>query len=115
MSSVRVVDAAGTSFTIAGCSTIGELKESILQHTGMPVDKQRLARAAEKEIELTDESAIQADEEMQLLVDGVNGGCEVRPFFIKIQNFECKFRSVKSQSHWHSTPRHMQCAIDRTQ
>jgi hypothetical protein len=90
-SSVRITDAGGQSFSIAGCETVGQLKESILEHTGIPVEKQQLRRTAQRHVELVNSTEIASDEEMHLLVD-VNGGCEVRPFYIKIQGFECKFR-----------------------
>lgn len=96
MSTVRVISSSGETFSVAGCRTVGELKNSILENTGMPIDKQQLRRINDKEAELKDEAIIEADEELELLVEGTNGGCEVRPFFLKIHNFECKFRSEQT-------------------
>ena len=85
MASVKITDAAGQAFNIQGCTTVAALKDSILEHTGIPVEKQRLTRAAAKDIELVNTNEIGSEEELELLVADMNGGCEVKPFFIKIQ------------------------------
>jgi hypothetical protein len=92
-SGVSVTDAGGQSFSIAGCRTVGALKQSILEHTGIPVNQQRLLRGGDAEaMELADDAeAVQGDEELKLLVD-LAGGCECSPFYIAIRQFECKFR-----------------------
>jgi hypothetical protein len=86
---VRIVDPSGKNFSITGCKNVGELKSAILENCGYPVDKQLLRRG---DVELDDLAAVESEEEMSLLIKDVDGGCECSPFYIKIQNFECKFR-----------------------
>lgn len=82
MSSVRIVDPSGKTFSITGCQSVGGLKSAILEHCGFPVDKQLLRRG---DLELDDAAAVDQEEEMSLIIKDVDGGCECRPFYIKIQ------------------------------
>jgi len=86
---VNVTDAGGQSFSIAGCKTVGALKQSILEHTGIPVEQQRLQR--EDGASLDDSVEVNGAEDLRLMVD-LQGGCECSPFYIAIKQFECKFR-----------------------
>lgn len=100
MSAVRITDAAGQTYSIDGCDTISQLKDAILEHTGIPVEQQHLTRSGDSR-ELRDGDEVSADEELEMLVD-LSGGCEVKPFFIKIQNFECQFRYVTQAQQRHA-------------
>lgn len=86
MSAINVTDAAGQTFSVEGCATIGDLKLSILEHTGIPVDRQQLARRDTPAVEMVDATRLDGKDELALMVKDTNGGCEVAPFFLKIQS-----------------------------
>ena len=84
-SAIHVTDAGGQTFSVEGCATIGDLKLSILEHTGIPVDRQQLARRETPGVEMVDATRLDGKDELALMVKDTNGGCEVAPFFLKIQ------------------------------
>lgn len=85
MSSINVTDAGGQTFSVEGCATIGDLKLQILEHTGVPVDRQQLARRDTPGVEMVDATRLDGKDELALIVKDTNGGCEVAPFYLKIQ------------------------------
>jgi len=85
-SAIHVTDAGGQTFSVEGCATIGDLKLSILEHTGIPVDRQQLARRETPGVEMVDATRLDGKDELALMVKDTNGGCEVAPFFLKIQS-----------------------------
>ena len=79
-----MTDASGSRFALGGAATVSELKSAILQHVGIPIEKQRLRRITDGPpapdavtSELADDATLSGSEELQLLVADTNGGCEV--------------------------------------
>ena len=61
---------------------------------GIPVNQQKLERCEEADVELVDATSLEGKEHLRLLVR-MDGGCECRPFYIRIQDFE----SAESSTH----------------
>lgn len=102
-SAIHVTDAGGQTFSVEGCATIGDLKLSILEHTGIPVDRQQLARRETPGVEMVDATRLDGKDELALMVKDTNGGCEVAPFFLKIQGRTR--RGTGTGEQWASRPR----------